>query len=257
MYTLLADIDRLAAKREKMEAVELLMDFLGKQPDMRSDKLAFKLLELYQWNRNHPNVRKYTDYFAPIFEGMLRRSPLVEELRAWSNQIPLKVDTGVRIIKELVKQEATFNELSDAKRNANALCHDNKNDLSKSQDAHKLFEAMGPTIITSNRQIAFDYGYCKYRIYRLNTIKKANRGATNFSLVSYLNEADEFLNIAIQLTSKEFRTPLALQYHLLGYVHFELYTLRKSKATDVQEYYAKAKELKPDIKICNSCRVPN
>ena len=255
-YTLLANVNRLVAKGEKRDAVELLMDFLDGHSDMCSDSLAFKLLELHEWNPVHPNVLKYKNYFSQFLDGLVKRSPLVEELRTWSVERSHDVDAGARIIEELVKQGATLAELESATSKAIKLCCDNKEDLKKIQSAHKLFEAMGSTMIASNSKLAYEYGCCKYHIYRLNKNKQeAQRGASS-GLLSYLTEADEYLKIAVQLTSKECRTPLAYQYLMLGYVHFELLTIDKSKAADVHEYYDKAKELKPDIKI-NRFMVPS
>ena len=251
-YTLLADVDRLVAKGEKQEAVESLTKFLDEHPDMCSEKLAFKLSQLHDWNLNHPIVLKYKSHFAQFFDGIMKRRSLVEELEQWSQRKPIDVDAGVRIIKQLVTQEARQFELESAMSKAVKLGR--SGDLKNIQSAHKLFEAAGPAMLTSNSNLLYEYGCCKYFIYRLNK-QETQQGAIS-GLFSYLKEADEQIKKAVQLTSKECRTSIAHQYRMLGQVHFELHLLEKSTAAIVDEYYEKAREMKPDIKI-NQFLVPS
>ena len=100
-YALLAAVDRLAAKGEKAEAKEVLMEFLDKHPEMGSEALILKLVELHGWDLDHPNVVKYEEYFYQTFEGLMTRAPLVMELHTWAAETPLDVDEGVRIVREL------------------------------------------------------------------------------------------------------------------------------------------------------------
>ena len=159
----------------------------------------------------------------------------------------------MRIIKQLVTQEARQFELESAMSKAVKLGR--SGDLKNIQSAHKLFEAAGPAMLTSNSNLSYEYGCCKYYIYRLNK-QETQQGAIS-GLFSYLKEADEYIKKAVQLTSKECRTSgIADQYCMLGQVHFELHLLEKSTAAIVDEYYEKAREMKPDIKI-NQFLVPS
>ena len=250
-YALLAAVDRLAAKGEKAEAKEVLMEFLDKHPEMGSEALILKLVELHGWDLGHPNVVKYQEYFKQTLEGFFTRAPLVAKLHYWAGEAPLDVDQGVQIVRKLVGQDASVAELEPATSKAVDLINRRLtlNDLADVQDAHKLLQAFGPEKLASNDRLCFWFGSCKFTIFRLNKDKQETQQGASSGLLSYLNEADEYLKKAVQLTRKDDRVRLAYTYRMLHYVHFQLFLLEKSTATDFEEYYKSAKELKPDIKI--------
>lgn len=251
---LLTTTNQLTAKGEKKEAVDQLLGFLKKYPEIRDESLFEKLIKLHNNDRNHPNVQQYDAF---ITERLERRVCLASELYKWSEE-PLDVSCGVEIIQSLVKEGATSDHYALQKAieiavvNLDESDQDRKPTLLGSQKAHQLFQAMGE-VTKTDAYVAFQYARCKYNLYRLNTKGKGVRERRELS--SYLKEAEVCLNDAIQLTSEENTNHKARQYRQLGYIHSLLLGIKRSTIKDVIDYFDKARYFNPGIHI-NQMLVP-
>lgn len=65
----------------------------------------------------------------------------------------------------------------------------------------------------------------------------------------YLKEAEDYVNKAVQLTNEEYKHYLAMQYRQLGYIHSQLYLIKKSTVATITAFYDKARKYNPKIKI--------
>ena len=254
---LLNVVNKLCASGEKQKAVKQLLEFLKENPTVRPNSLIAKLLELHDLNKNHPNVLPYKDSISYRLE---RRLQLNNELSEWAAlQPPLDTSVGANIIRSLVENEADSDDLQKATEIAVKFLqekHENTplgktQNLEACQKAHQLFQAMGE-VAKTDAYIAFQFGYCKCSLYIRNPKKKTQE---KLALVSYLREAEDYINAAISLTSKENTHHLAQQNRQLGYIHSQLTSVKKSTVADVIDYYDKAREYNPDIYI-NEMFVP-
>ncbi len=254
---LLTDLKQLTVKGEKKKAVDQLLGFLKKYPEIRDECLFEELFKLHDNDRNHPNVQQYNEF---IDERLKQRVALASELHKWSEE-PLEkrdVSRGVEIIQRLVKQGATSENNALRKAIEIAVVNLEKSDqnrkvtLEGNQKAHQLFQAMGE-VTKGDAYVAFQYARCKYNLYTLSTKGKGVRERKELS--SCLKEADTCLNDAIQLTSEENKGHLARIYRQLGFIHYLLLGLQKSKIKDVIYYYDKARHFDPGIHI-NQMLVP-
>ena len=241
-------VDNLCAKGEKESAVELLTTFLKENPNMISEFLLGKLLELHDNNKRHPNVQPYEQY---ISERLERRRPLITELCKWSvSDGTVDITAGVKIVKKLVDEGATCDDLQSATKKAvdflNERSDDGKQVLEKVQNAHKLFEAMGE-VNQTDPYVAYQFACCKFNLYLLNTKGLPDRKKKEF--VCLLKDAEDFIQKASQLTSKEHKNHLASQNRQRGYIHFLLLLVKKSTVKEVVDCYDKAKECNPGIRI--------
>ena len=259
--TLLSDAENLIAKGEKKEAVALLLEFLDHQPDMYSPVLFLKLVELHDGNPNHPDIQKHAVMFLKTdkkeVELLRQRIPLLKKLRLWVSGKPLDVEAGVPIVKKLVQNGSTLEELQTVVQTAVAYCRPPGNErigasLENLQNGHKLFEAMGSTIVQSSEYVAFEYACCKYNIFNASVQQIIG---TRRNLLTYLQDAQEYVTKAMQLTDKENKSYLAKHHRQLGYIKFELLPLKKATVADVLECYSKARELNPQIHI-NKFSIP-
>lgn len=236
----------LSGKGEKRKAVESLLEFLEKNPGIRSESLFQKLIELHDNNRKHPNVEKYKEFVTDRVE---RRVALALKLDQWSRN-PLDIKKGVQIVESLVKEGATSENLRKATNIAVEKLNKELSDpsvLEANQEAHQLIDAMG-SVVKKDAYLSYHFPKCKFKLFSLNTRSvKSFRERSEFS--SYLTEAAECVNDAVQLTSEENNCHLANEYGLLGYIHSRLHGLRKSTTAHILEYYDKARSYLPDIHI--------
>ena len=256
-YSILRDVDNLCAKGEIEEAVKLLKEFLDdhlfdEHPFTCSDMLIRKLLELNENDASHPNVQPYERF---ISEKLKRRIPLITELCKWSVAEEMQdISTGVKIVKNLVVEGATCEDLQSATFKAVQLCQERSNDsqqvLDAVQNAHKLFEAMGD-LTQTNAYVAFQFANCKFNLY----VKTCHGDKERKDLIRYLKEAEDYVNKATQLTNEEYKHHLATQYRLLGYIHSQLFLIQKSTEQKIITYYDKARKYDPEIRI-NSVFLP-
>ena len=267
-YSILRDVNTLCAKGEKDDAVKLLMGILdghlqNENPVLCSDMLICKLLELYDNDISHQDVQPYERF---ISEKLKFRIPLISELCQWcvADEMP-DISIGVSIVKELVQKGATNEDLQSAISKAVSLCQERSEDgrsvLESIQNAHKLFEAMGD-VTQTNSYVAFQFACCKFDLY-INTInqtdkfrdkqheKHRDRQADRHrkDLMPYLKEAEDYVNKAVQLTNEEYKHYLAMQYRQLGYIHSQLYLIKKSTVATITAFYDKARKYNPKIKI--------
>ena len=250
-YSILRDVDNLCAKGEKEDAVKLLKEFLDKHlfdehSFICSDMLIRKLLELHDDDASHPNVQPYDRF---ISEKLQRRIPLIKELCKWSVAEKMQdTSKGVTIVKKLVEEGATCEDLQSAIMKAVALCQERSDDaqqlLEAVQSAHKLFEAMGD-VTQTNAYVAFQFACCKFNLY----VKKCRSDKQRKDLIRYLKEAEDYVNKATQLTNEEYKNHLATQYRQLGYIHSQLCLIQKSTDEQIITYYNKARRYNPEIRI--------
>ena len=249
---ILKTTNQLCTRGEKREAVNQLLEFLAKHPEIRYDSLFQKLIELDD-DKNHPNVLQYGEF---ITERLERRVALASELCKWSELYkcsvkPLDdVSAGVQIVKSLVKEGATSDDLKKAIEIAVAKVEENILDrdlkLQANQIAHQLFQAMGG-VTKTDAVVSFQYACCKFNLYILNTKDKGVRERKELSF--YLKEAEVCVNDALQLTSEENTHHLATQHCTLGYIHSQLRGIKMSTISNVTDYYDKAKVCNPEIHI--------
>lgn len=251
---LLKTTNQLCAGGEKRKAVDQLLGFLAKHPEIRYDSLFQKLIELHDNDKNHPNVQQYAEF---ITERLERRVDLASELRKWAelykrSEKPLDVvSAGVHIVECLVKEDATSDDLQKVTDIAIAAIECSIEDrdlrLQANQIAHQLFQAMGK-VTKTDAFVSFQYACCKFNLYRLNT--RGSRGPrARKELSSYLRDAEVCVNDALQLTSEEKTKHLARQHRQLGYIHSQLRGIKMSTIKDVIDDYDKARVYNPEIHI--------
>ena len=250
-YSIIRDVDNLCTKGEKEEAVKVLKEFLDEHlfhehPFICSDMLIRKLLELHDNDTSHPSVRPYQSF---ISEKLQRRIPLITELCKWCVAEEMQdISTGVKIVKDLVKEGATSEYLQSVISKAVALCQEKSGDrqqvLEAIQNAHKLFEAMGD-VTQTDAYVAFQFACCKFNLYA----KKCRSDKQRKDLIRYLKEAEDYVNKATQLTNEEYKHHLATQYRQLGYIHSQLCLIKKSTEEQIITYYDKARRYNPEIRI--------
>lgn len=235
----------LSGKGEKRKAVESLLEFLEKNPGIRCESLFQKLIELHDNDRKHPNVEKYKEFVTDRVE---RRVALASELDEWSRN-PLDIKKGVQIVESLVKEGATSEDLRKVTNVAVEKLNMELSDpsaLKANQEAHQLIHAMG-RVVKEDAYLSYHFAKCKFNLFSLNTRAKRYRERSEFS--SYLTEAADCVNDAVQLTSEENNFYLANEYRLLGYIHSRLHGLRKSTIANILKYYDKARSYLPNIHI--------
>ena len=250
-YSILRDVDNLCAKGEKEDAAKLLKEFLeenhfDEHRFICSDMLIRKLLELHDNDPSHPDVQPYERF---ISEQLQRRIPLITELCKWCVAKEMQeISTGVTIVKKLVEEGATCEDIDSAVTKAVALYQERSDDgqqvLEGIQNAHKLFEAMGD-LTQTNANVAFHFACCKFKLYQ----KKCRGDRQRKDLIRYLKEAEDYVNKAIQLTNEEYKDHLADQYRQLGYIHSQLLLIKKSTEENIITFYNKARRYDPKIKI--------
>lgn len=149
-----------------------------------------------------------------------------------------------------VKEGATSEDLRKATNIAVEKLNKELSDpsvLEANQEAHQLIDAMG-SVVKKDAYLSYHFAKCKFKLFSLNTRSvKSFRERSEFS--SYLTEAAECVNDAVQLTCEENNCHLANEYRLLGYIHSRLHGLRKSTTAHILEYYDKARSYLPDIHI--------
>ena len=74
-------------------------------------------------------------------------------------------------------------------------------------------------------------------------------------LIGYLQDAEDYINRAIQLTNEDYKHHLANQYRQLGYIHSQLEIIHKSTEEQIVAFYEKARKYNPKIEI-NQLFVP-
>lgn len=268
-YSILRDVNYLSTKGDKHDAIKSLKSFLDEHLDMAghslfgSEMLLSKLIALHDNDMEHPNIKPYQCF---ISEKLQRCIPLITELCKWCTEEKIEdISKGVKIVERLVEEGARYDDLHAVVTKAVDLCM--QRDITAVQNAHKLFEAMGE--ITQNHgYVAYHFANCKLNLYKLSTrseeseteedAKKKGKSlvvSKRKSLVGYLKEAEEYVDKAIQLTNEDFKSHLANQYRLLGYIHSELLLIRKSTKERIKGFYEKARKYNPGIKI-NSLNIP-
>ena len=253
-HTLLSDVENLVAKGEKKEANEMLLAFIDNHKDMLSLSLVFKLIELYDGNISHPIVQKHTSEFLKAdktnVEHLYERLPLLKQLKLCMKTKPLDIKGAIQTVKALVDKGSTLEELDFVVQTAVRFCYLAKEKsppvLENLQNGHKLFEAMGATIVQSSGYVAFEFSLCKYQLFNVSVKEKIAKAK---NLVSYLLDAEENVTKAMQLTDKESKSYLAKQHRHLGNIKLKLLQFKKATVGDVNDCFERAKELNPEIKI--------
>ena len=250
-YSVIREVENLRAKGAKEDAVKILKGFLdehlfNEDTVICSEILICKLLELHDNDTTHPTVHPYESF---ISEKLKCRIPLITELCKWcvADEMP-EISTGSTIVKKLVQQGATSEDLQSVIVKAVALCHERSDVgrpvLESIQNAHKLFEAMGD-VTQTNAYVAFQFACCKFNLYINQCLGDRHRK----DLIRYLKEAEDYVNKAIQLTNEEYKHHLARQYRQLGYIHSQLYLIKKSTVTKITTFYDKARRYNPKVNI--------
>ena len=209
-------VDYLCAKGNKAEAVKLIEEFLEKNPNMWSETLLTKLIELLHVE-NGEDDPKVAQYQKCLSERKERRIPLKEQLAKWCESRTMDISTGVKLITELVEEDAVFADVSRVVPKVSDLCglkdDQGRPHLEAQQNAHKIFEAMGE-VAQTDASVSFQFASCKFILYVLNTrkdpkqLKASSRepkvGARERrDLFPLLIKAEEYVKTAIGLTSKD------------------------------------------------------
>ena len=250
-YSIRREVDNLCPKGDKHEAIKSLKGFLDEHLTdghslLGSEMLISKLLELHDNDITHQNIQSYKQF---ITEKMEQRIPLITGLCKWCVcEETSDIDTGVKIVKKLVKEGARYEDLDSVVRKAVNLCLE-KN-LEAAQNAHKLFEAMGD-LTQTNGYVAYQFAFCKFNLYKMQALTTPLRQ----NLKPYLKDAEDYVHKAILLTNEDYKHHLANQYRLLGYIHSQLLIIRKSTEENVTKFYEKARKYNPRIDI-NQMYIP-
>jgi len=259
----------LCSKGNKEEAVTLIEEFLKRNPSMHmwSETLLTKLIELLRdKDEGDPKVAQYQKLLS---EGMQKRNPLKEKLVKWCESETLNISTGVELITELVEEGAVFDDVSCVVPQVLDRCK-RKDDqgrpqLEAQQDAHRIFEAMGEFALT-DVLLTFQFAFCKFNLYVLNTQKDLKQRKASSrepkvgarerpDLFPLLEKAEECVKTAIQLTGKDDKRHLAMEWRLLGYIHSQRCAIRRSTEKQVTDCYDEARRFDPNIRI-NSFYIP-
>lgn len=242
-------VNNLCASGAKRKAVEMLLGFLNGNPQIRHNSLLFKLMELHDHDKNHPNVQPYKEHFSQRLE---RRLTLSLALQEWSKSSAVDIEAGAEIIRKLVEDDADADDLRVVKEIAVGFCQEKCENspegkhraLDNNRKAHQLFDAMGK-VTKTDAYLSFQFACCKFNLFRYNTAKKSPRDRKELS--TSLTEAEVCVNDAIQLTSEENTKHLANQYRQLGYIHSQLLVMKKSTHKDVIDNLDKARFYNPEI----------
>ena len=251
---ILKTVNNLCASGAKQKAVEMLLGFLKRNPQIRHNSLLLKLMELHDHNKNHPNVQPYKEHFSQRLERRLTLSLALQEWSKSSSLPALNIEAGAEIIRELVEEDADADDLQIAKQIAVAFfqekCENSPEGKERALDnyrkAHQLFDAMGK-VIKTDAYLSFQFACCKFNLFMKNTAKKSPRERKELS--SSLTEAEVCVNDAVQLTSEENTKHLAYQYRQLGYIHSQLLGMKKSTHKDVIDNLDKARFYNPEIRF--------
>ena len=251
---ILKTVNNLCASGAKQKAVEMLLGFLKRNPQIRHSSLWVKLMELHDHDKNHPNVQPYKEHFSQRLDRRLTLSLQLQEWSGSSSLAALNIEAGAEIIRELVKEDADVDDLQIAKHIADAFCQERCDNSIKGKEraldnhrkAHQLFDAMGQ-VIKTDANLSFQFACCKFNLFLYNTAKKSLR--ERMELSSSLTEAEVCVNDAIQLTNEESTKHLANQYRQLGYIHSQLLGMGKSTHKDVIGNLDKARFYNPEIRF--------
>ena len=170
-----------------------------------------------------------------------------------------------------MEEDATFDDVSCVKRKVFGLCGlkdaQGRPQLEAQQNAHKIFEAMGEVALT-DASVSFQFASCKFNLYVLNTQtdpefkqRKASSREPKVGtrerrdLFPLLRKAEDYVKTAIQITSKDDKHHLAMEWRLLGYIHSQRCAIQRSTEKQVTDCYDKARRYDPNIRI-NSLFIP-
>ena len=198
-FSKLQEVDNLCPKGETDDAIKSLKGFLDEHLDKAKysfsgyEMLLPKLIALHDNNMGHANLELYKHLISTKLQ---QRISLVIELCKWCTEENIEdISMDVRIVKDLVKTDASSGDLDAAISKAVHLCK-NKSQIAF-QYAYKLFEAMGE-ITQTNGYVAFPFSNCKFQLYRIT----ADTPVSQINLLPYLKDAEKYVNKAIQLTHK-------------------------------------------------------
>ena len=198
----------------------------------------------YDWN--HPYVERYKEF---VTERVERKAALASEFDEWSKN-PLDIEKGVQIVESLVEKDATSEDLRKATEIAvDSLIeehHKPQLTLKANQKAHQLIQAMG-SVVKTDAYLSYHFAKCKLTLFSLNTSARSLK--ERYEFCSYLTEAKDCANDAVQLTSEENNLHLTNGFCLLGYIHLRLQTLKKATIADMEECYDKAIWYNPKLPI--------
>ena len=264
-------VDYLCAKGNEEEAVKLIEEFLEKNSSMWSETLLTKLIELLhvEDDVDDPKVAQYRKFLSKRKQS---RIPLKEQLAKWCESRTPNISAVVKLVTELVEEDATFADVSCVVPKVFGLCGlkdgQGRPQLEAQQKAHKIFEAMGEVALT-DASVSFQFASCKFNLYVLNTqkdLKYKQRKASSREpkvgarerrdLFPLLIKAEDYVKTAIQLTGKDDKRHLAMEWRLLGYIHSQRCAIQRSTEKQVTDCYDKARYYDPDIRI-NSLYIPH
>jgi len=250
--------------------VKLIEEFLEKNSSMWSETLLTKLIELLhvEDDEDDPNVAQYQKFLA---ERKQRRIPLKEQLAKWCESETLNISTAVKLVTELVEEDAVFADVSRVVPKVFDLCglkdDQGRPQLGVQQNAHKIFEAMGDLALT-DASVSFQFASCKFNLYVLNTQKdlefKQRKASSREpkvgarerrDLFPLLRKAEDYVKTAIQLTDKDDKRHLAMEWRLLGYIHSQRCAIQRSTEKQVTDCYDKARLYDLNIRL-NSVFIP-
>lgn len=272
VQSLIGRVDYLCAKGSEAEAVKLIEEYLEKDSNMWSDHLITKLIELLhvEDDEHDPKVSKYQKFLS---ERKQRRVVLKEQLAKWCESKPLNISSGVKLVTELVEEDAAFADIFCVVRKVFDLCglkdDQGQPQLEAQKNAHKIFEAMGDVALTDD-SVSFQFASCKFILYIFSTQKDLDpefkqRKASSREpkagtrerrdLFPLLRKAEDFVRTAIQLTSEDDKHHLAIEWRLLGYIHSQRCAIGRSTEEEVTKCYDEARRYEPDIKL-NSLYIP-
>ena len=254
---LLKDVEEKEASGNRLEASEILQKAFDEDPNIISQHLMQKLINLLDSNCDHPNLKKYEKY---IEAATKERCILLTKLRKWlTNKEHARgnITSGVSLVKKLVKVDADAEDLSGVtdfvfELYTERTVEQRKLILKSNQAAHQLLEAYGPSLLSQHGILAFHFACIKYQIYKIMTYKKNKRSIVrgNASLVKYLSDARDLLQNAVTMSSGHENPKLfAEQQRQLGYVLIHLHFVGKARKTDSEECFSKAREADPKIFI--------
>lgn len=268
-------VDYLCAKGSEADAVKLIEEYLEKDSNRWSEHLITKLIEVLhvEDDEHDPKVSKYQKFLS---ERKQRRAVLKEQLAKWCESKPLNISSGVKLVTELVEEDAAFADISCVVPKVFDLC-ELKDDQGRPQlealkDAHKIFEAMGEVALT-DASVSFQFASCKFNLYVFSTQKDLDpefkqRKAScrepkagtreRRDLFPLLRRAEDFVRTAIQLSSKDDKPDknyLAMEWRLLGYINSQRCAIGRSNEKQVTDCYDKARGYDPSIKL-NSLYFP-
>ncbi|PFX23780.1 hypothetical protein AWC38_SpisGene11647 [Stylophora pistillata] len=254
VHSIRSRVENLCAKGDKVEAVRLITGFLEENPTIWSETLIDKLFVLLGEDQNDAKYHPYHEFIEVRRE---RRGPIKDKLLKWSETDVTDIPSGVKLVKSLVEEGAGISDLQCVVSKASHLCQknaDGEHNLEALQKAYKLYEAMGE-VVQTDASVSFQFADCLFNMYVLNTTNKRSetgersRSEERQTLLPFLVKAEDYVKTAIQLTPKDARQTMSVQYRLLGYIHFQRCSIDKSFEKDVRDCYCKALLLYPKIYI--------